>query len=396
MAGKSSSSSGPAPVHTLKSLAFTAQVLDSAGKPMRFYSVREEDNLVQACVEAKDGEQFSIRLDTTDRSSNYSAKLQLGGQHISSTFVKPSYWPVAIKDRRISETEGQRLMFSKAAVTDDDKDSIRDPIAVTGLGEITIIIRKVLSTLLKGKRTYPKSQHIGPQKAIYEKAKKVGAIQFGAGPTVNKPRTNSVKPTHDDRFVPIEFKIQCATRIGLQLLGHIPKDKERQPTKTAVRRRRSGGEEEEKNDGDEDQEDEDDEDEEEEEEEEEEKEEKQESRRSKKGGATEKKRFKKKVEERLAAREKRLVRELEELKLARLEREIEEVREAMQARKARKARKRRRADSEEASPGPHDSSLQTDGICSSLKKEGMRSNLRRRTMKRQSRHEPIDITYMSD
>ncbi|CAD6884888.1 unnamed protein product [Tilletia controversa] len=242
MPGESSSSSGPAPIETLRSLAFTAQVLNNAGNPMRFYGVREEANFAQAFVEATDGEQFSIKLDMPDPSNKYEAILQLGGQRVRSYMAEPDTWPITFKDRRISKTEVQSLMFSKAVTTDDDKDSIRDPAEITRLGEIAVTIKKVLSTL-EGKTPCLESWQIGPQKAIYEKEKKVGAIQFRAGPTFNKPSLGHTIVICDDKFVPVEFKIRCATRVGLQLLHHIPKDDESSSAKKKKKRSREEEEE---------------------------------------------------------------------------------------------------------------------------------------------------------
>ncbi|KAE8184698.1 hypothetical protein CF328_g7778 [Tilletia controversa] len=218
----SSSSAAPAPVHILKAHAFTAQVLDSAGKPMQFYGVVQEKNFVQAFIEATDGEQFSLKLDTADR---------------------PSNWPIAIKDRNISKTEAQSLMFSKATVTDEEKDSIRDPAEVALLGEIHIEIKKVTSTRPCQTDRFSESP-IGPQKAIYEKAKKVGSVQFGTGPTFNKTiNSRHVVPTYDNSFTPIDFKIHCATRVGLQLRNFIPKDEDESKPKQKKKRTREEEEE---------------------------------------------------------------------------------------------------------------------------------------------------------
>ncbi|CAD6883929.1 unnamed protein product [Tilletia laevis] len=134
-------------------------------------------------------------------------------------------------------------MFSKATVTDEEKDSIRDPAEVALLGEIHIEIKKVTSTRPCQTDRFSESP-IGPQKAIYEKAKKVGSVQFGTGPTFNKTiNSRHVVPTYDNSFTPIDFKIHCATRVGLQLRNFIPKDEDESKPKQKKKRTREEEEE---------------------------------------------------------------------------------------------------------------------------------------------------------
>ncbi|KAE8258537.1 hypothetical protein A4X03_0g4344 [Tilletia caries] len=188
------------PLKNIYHQGFIARLLDRTGNslPMRFCAY-DHMGRIHAYIEAKEGEEFSVQIiDSLNARCTYSAALFLG----------------------LHETVAQTLMFSKPAVTDDEANSIRNPAEVAGLGMISIIVRKVLQTY-PCVQLYPQDV-LGPQKAVYERTKQLGAVQISAGPTINKPRTEQVGCIYDDTFPPTEFVFHCTTRIGLQLNGIIP------------------------------------------------------------------------------------------------------------------------------------------------------------------------------
>ncbi|KAE8261431.1 hypothetical protein A4X09_0g7665 [Tilletia walkeri] len=147
---------------------------------MRLYGLKQEDRLVEAYVEAKEGEQFFAKVDFSKRRSQeiYNIWLRLGGNHITGQVCRPGSWPRLIKDRPISTSSAETLMFAKAAVTDNEVNSIRDPAEVARMGDIDLVLKKVESWKPINNRTFSQ-RAIGPQQAIYERSKKVGAINFG-------------------------------------------------------------------------------------------------------------------------------------------------------------------------------------------------------------------------
>ncbi|CAD6897491.1 unnamed protein product [Tilletia controversa] len=235
MSGAPSASSGPAANDTLHVNEFSAQILDNTRTPMRMYGIRVDDRTAEAYVEAKEGEQFSVRLNSSNRSHTFAAVLKVAGQHFGSYLCPPPNWPRFISDRSCSESEAQTLLFSKVVVTDDEMNSINDPAEVARLGEILIELRKVASHQPSIVPKFPVTD-LGPEKAIYERAKKVGAIQSGAGPIVQRPYSARSSWTHDATFQTISFKVQSSTRVGLQQLGHIPKDEE-VPSASSIKKR---------------------------------------------------------------------------------------------------------------------------------------------------------------
>ncbi|CAD6946002.1 unnamed protein product, partial [Tilletia controversa] len=202
---------------------FTAQILDSAGNPMRLYGVDRSLRRVEAYVEAEVGEKFSVKIDCLFlHRETHVAYLYLGQQYITGAICKPDLWPVDLKERQISENEAQTLMFSKPAMTDDETNSIRKPEDVAKLGVVSVQLRRVDSQQPM-KDSFPDAS-IGPQQAVYERAKKVGAIQFSAGPKIQRPSPGKAQCIIDPSFPPVFLDFHCTTRLGLQLLGHIPMD----------------------------------------------------------------------------------------------------------------------------------------------------------------------------
>ncbi|KAE8245266.1 hypothetical protein A4X13_0g6013 [Tilletia indica] len=224
MSHTSSASSGPANNKTLYCDSFSAQILDGNGNPMRLYGIKREGRLVEAYLEAKEDEQFSVKVDSSDLFGSYSVRLELGGQWCESHLCWLTQWPTIIQGRQISESEAETLKFRRTAITDDEMHSIRDPAEVDRVGEISIKLRRVTSERPCSPPSFPTTA-LGPTKAICEKIKKLGALQFSAGPTVPSPDSPFVRCTYDANFLMI-FKISCFTRFGLQLLGLIPSDHE--------------------------------------------------------------------------------------------------------------------------------------------------------------------------
>ncbi|KAE8227645.1 hypothetical protein CF326_g7452 [Tilletia indica] len=220
MSQTTSTSSGPADSNTLHCDSFSAQILDGNGNPMRLYGIKREGRLVEAYLEAKEDEQFQVKVEASVKNGTYAATLEIGGKWCETLVCEVDDWPVIIQGRQINEDQVETLMFCKAEVTDDELQSIREPEEVARLGEVCISLSKV-SSKQEGVEIFW-NDGINQEQPIYEKAKKVGAIQIGAGPTINSQNPRCCHCTYDTTFTPIDFTIRCTTRIGLQLLGHIP------------------------------------------------------------------------------------------------------------------------------------------------------------------------------
>ncbi|KAE8195037.1 hypothetical protein A4X06_0g5098 [Tilletia controversa] len=223
MQGQPEFSSETAVIDTLRCNEFTAQLLDSTGAPKHLYGIKEKDHFVEAYVEAKEGEQVSAKLDSWDRSHIYKVLLRVGIQRFGSFLCEPSSWPRSLKYRSISKSEAQSLKFSKAAVTDDEKHSIRRPEKIARLGRLSIGLRQVRSLEIV-KETFPEPA-VGPWKAIFRGAETVDAIQFSSGPTIPKhSRGYGASCSFEETFTPIYFQFNCVTRAELQRLGHVLSD----------------------------------------------------------------------------------------------------------------------------------------------------------------------------
>ncbi|KAE8261695.1 hypothetical protein A4X09_0g7619 [Tilletia walkeri] len=144
MSHTSSASSGPANSNTLHCDNFSAQILDSKGSPMRFYGIKREGSLVEAYLEAKEDEQFQVKVEASVKNGTYAATLEIGGKWCETLVCEVDDWPVTIQGRQINEDQVETLMFCKAEVTDDELQSIRELEEVARLGEVCISLSKLL------------------------------------------------------------------------------------------------------------------------------------------------------------------------------------------------------------------------------------------------------------
>ncbi|KAE8252050.1 hypothetical protein A4X13_0g3742 [Tilletia indica] len=219
---------------SLISHLFKFRLLDSTGKAMPLYDIKRcKNDHVHAYVEATEGEQFSVAVDTFCPFDKYAAFLYLGGQHVAGHLVT-NECPANLSERQISKNEAQSLIFSKPNVTDDEVDSVRDQTEVARLGEIQVEVMKVAQSSAPSPTKFPEAP-IGPEKAVHERAKQFGAVHFGAGPTVRKPEPQRVNCTYDSTFKTVRFVIHCATRTGLELKGIIPMEATASPPKKRSR-----------------------------------------------------------------------------------------------------------------------------------------------------------------
>ncbi|KAE8252036.1 hypothetical protein A4X13_0g3731 [Tilletia indica] len=248
MSSSSSASSGSADDSTLRCDGLGAQVLNGSGNPMPFYGVRREGRLVEAYTEAKEGEKFAVKIDSPVLDGTYIARLEIGGQLVREVVCKSQSEPVTIQHRQISETEAETLKFAKVVATgeypdyphselrwsdrksslpaDDEVQGVRDLAEVDRMCQIHIIVNKEVRKGQSHQASFSKNDLV-PKKEVYEKAKKVGAVQFSAGPIVaSKAPPRYYKPIYDSAFPRVEFKIRCITRVGLQLRKFIPFEKE--------------------------------------------------------------------------------------------------------------------------------------------------------------------------
>ncbi|KAE8232921.1 hypothetical protein CF326_g2043 [Tilletia indica] len=224
MSSPSAPSSGAVDNNTLRCIEFSVQVLNGSGNPMPFYGVRREGRLVEAYTEAKEEETFAVRIDCFILDGTYSARLDIGGQMVESRLCDFQDGPTTIKHRQISQTEAETLKFAKVVTTDDEVQGVRDLAEVDRMSEMCIIMNKVCQKEPK-EASFP-HQDLGPKQQIYEKAKKVGAVQFSAGPVIPSTAPSRLKIKYDSAFPPVEFKIRCITRVGLQLRKYIAFEKE--------------------------------------------------------------------------------------------------------------------------------------------------------------------------
>ncbi|KAE8207061.1 hypothetical protein CF327_g7423 [Tilletia walkeri] len=130
MSQTTSTSSGPADSNTLHCDNFSAQILDGNGNPMRFYGIQREGHVVEAYLEAKEDEKFSVKVNSFDLCGTYSIRLELGGQWCQAPICSFLHWPITIQGRQISESEAETLKFRRTAITDDEMHNIRDPAEV--------------------------------------------------------------------------------------------------------------------------------------------------------------------------------------------------------------------------------------------------------------------------
>ncbi|KAK0538016.1 hypothetical protein OC834_000588 [Tilletia horrida] len=131
------------------------------------------------------------------------------------------------------KTEGQRVECY-------DENGIRDPAeaARLGIAMIRILRAKGIKKLPKDKQRY-KSSGMLEANPIAETAKKIGAVQFQVGPSIQVRKHGQASCNIDRRIPAIEFAFHCATRIGLELLGYVPKlitqdDNKTAPSSTAA------------------------------------------------------------------------------------------------------------------------------------------------------------------
>ncbi|KAE8263160.1 hypothetical protein A4X09_0g7301 [Tilletia walkeri] len=250
-----SASSASAKAGMLRCDNFSTQVLDSSGHPMRFYGVKREGQLVEAYIEAREGEHFYFKVDSFAHAQNgiYALSFKAGGQSCEDQLWRVPSQPIILRGRRISANEVETLVsilfrsflkpdatilsdqvssshdtlthqkFCKALTTDDEVKGIRDLAEIDRMGEISVTLRRTTSQTLYAP-SIPTTEY-APAKAIYEKTKKLGVVQFGSGPTVPSTTVCTASCTFDPNFV-LNFKIHCAGRVRMQLLGYIPSEQE--------------------------------------------------------------------------------------------------------------------------------------------------------------------------
>ncbi|KAE8220103.1 hypothetical protein CF319_g6315, partial [Tilletia indica] len=104
--------------------SFSAQILDGNGNPMRFYGIKREGRLVEAYLEAKEDEKFSVKVNSFDLCGTYSVRLELGGQWCRAPICSFLHWPIIIQSRQISESEAETLKFRRTAITGEDLEEL--------------------------------------------------------------------------------------------------------------------------------------------------------------------------------------------------------------------------------------------------------------------------------
>ncbi|KAE8245263.1 hypothetical protein A4X13_0g6009 [Tilletia indica] len=220
-----SASSASAEAGMLRCDDFSTQVLDSSGHPMRFYGVKREGQLVEAYIEAREGEHFYVKVDSFAHAQNgiYALSFKAGGQSCEDQLWCVPSQPIILRGRRISANEVETLKFCKALTTDDEVKGTRDLAEIDRMGEISVTLRRTTSQTLYAPSIL--TTEYAPTKAIYEKTKKLGVVQFGSGPTVPSTTVCVASCTFDPNFV-LNFKIHCAGRVRMQLLGYIPSEQE--------------------------------------------------------------------------------------------------------------------------------------------------------------------------
>ncbi|KAK0520604.1 hypothetical protein OC835_007157, partial [Tilletia horrida] len=218
---------------------FTCQMLNKDGTPKQVYAIKTDGQRVECFVEAVEGESFSMRVDCLGTPWQHKSTMILGEEKMRSFTHLPHQWPRTHRHRRIAKDRGQQFIFSKVETTDDEN-GIRDPAeaARLGIAMIRILRAKGIKKLPKDKQRY-KSSGMLEANPIAETAKKIGAVQFQVGPSIQVRKHGQASCNIDRRIPAIEFAFHCATRIGLELLGYVPKlitqdDNKTAPSSTAA------------------------------------------------------------------------------------------------------------------------------------------------------------------
>ncbi|KAK0554596.1 hypothetical protein OC844_006146 [Tilletia horrida] len=233
----SASARGPREITSLSLDNFKCEFLIDDGQPVPLYGIRKDGNTVNCFVEAEEGKSFAVKLSPLTRETRqFRTALLLGGHSVKSYSHEGGTWQATFKSRSVGYNQEQSFLFAKPLITDDDKTSVRDPAEAAKLCEVTCKVEKVrhIHRVEGPPRTESIKSTLVPEKAIYEKSKKVGSVGFSAGPAqVIAPLTHHTRCCVDPDFEPILFHFRCITRTGLQIMHLIPLDVEDAEEKAA-------------------------------------------------------------------------------------------------------------------------------------------------------------------
>lgn len=112
-------------------------------------------------------------------------------------------------------------------VTDDESNSIRDRDYAARLASVKVTVERLVNVSLESASPWRLEEEIqlGPEQAIHESAKKVGALGFTSGPKqVCQMGRQYYDGVPDPKFSTITFIFHCMTRVGLQVRKLIPLD----------------------------------------------------------------------------------------------------------------------------------------------------------------------------
>ncbi|KAK0544695.1 hypothetical protein OC846_005968 [Tilletia horrida] len=209
-------------------------MLDGRGRPRTLYGTKKDRRTVECYVGAKEGEAFQVQVEGRPAANScHEASFYVGEHCVSQISLGWGPFDHTASDCRVSAHDVCSLLFAKLTTTDNPDNGIRDAEEVARLGSIRMSVQRLVDVREELTPEEPSededdddedAEELLPSHTIYEKAQKVGAIGFAAGPK----RTRKMEAkyhlcgTPDPAFEQIDFIFHCMTRVGLQVKNLIP------------------------------------------------------------------------------------------------------------------------------------------------------------------------------
>ncbi|GAA5983126.1 hypothetical protein JCM5350_007886 [Sporobolomyces pararoseus] len=207
------------------------------GEPLEVYGVTEKENKTIGYIEAKEGQQFVVRVADLRRvqpEADFTMQVFLDGTKANGVSIGraaiqwdspdiDSRWQHTFRGRPIGETTEQPFLFSKLQTTDSDELACTKEEVVKNLGTIQLRYSRI-KNIKPFNQTF-KPKHTEPEPMIHERAKKAQlSHQAAYGETVQVPEKGRSKFNYiDPKSSPLfQFEFRYRSRQLLQLEGYIP------------------------------------------------------------------------------------------------------------------------------------------------------------------------------
>ncbi|KAK0565929.1 hypothetical protein OC861_003517 [Tilletia horrida] len=209
------------PIEQLTSHRFICRMLDGNGKALKLYVTKK-------VVEATEGDAFAVQMEHSASQKQWYRMTTWAGEHcVGGKILPPLCFRVTHQEHRVDEKHVCPLMFAKLDITDDESNSIRDRDYAARLASVKVTVERLVNVSLESASPWRLEEEIqlGPEQAIHESAKKVGALGFTSGPKqVCQMGRQYYDGVPDPKFSTITFIFHCMTRVGLQVRKLIPLD----------------------------------------------------------------------------------------------------------------------------------------------------------------------------